>query len=361
MKLTIERSALVTALAKVTAIVEKKNTIPILANVVLTADDGILTIKGTDLDIEVTDSVAADVDEQGTTTVAADTLSNIAKKAPSGSLISMSEEKGHLTVTFGRSRFKLATLSADDFPVMASSEYDAEFEIDADNLSRLFGKSAFAMSSEETRYYLNGVYLHSTEEGITAVATDGHKLAKVTYDAHYEFPGVIVPRKTVAELRKSITDDPVTVSVSDTKIRFVSGDTVIVSKVIDGTFPDYTRVIPQDLPHSAVVVAADVRAASDRVAMVTDDKSRAVALDIGEVSIALQSKGGLDEANDEVDADVNGDAMRIGFNSRYLADALAQCDGGEVMIKYKDASSPCVILPGEDVNFLAVVMPMRIS
>jgi DNA polymerase III subunit beta len=360
MKLTAERNHLSTVLAKIAGIVERKTTIPILQNVVLTAGDGTLTIKGTDLDIEVTSSLPATVEKQGETTVSADMLASIVKKAPSGALISIHEDAGYLHVTFGRSKFKLATMDSADYPNMTNGDYTAEFDIEADQLGRLFGKTAFAMSTEESRYYLNGVYLHPTDEGITAVATDGHKLARVVLDQEADFPGVIVPRKTVGEVSKSLNENPVTVSVSDTKIRFKSGETVIVSKVIDGTFPDYSRVIPTGHPHTAVVVAADVRAASDRVAMVAEDKTRAVALSIGDGVIGLQSRGSASEAEDEVDAEVTGDAVKLGFNSRYLAEALAQCDGGTVTIRYKDAGSPCLIEPSEDTGFMALVMPVRI-
>lgn len=360
MKLTIEKPALAAALTKVTAIVERRNAIPIIGNVVLTADEGKLTVKGTDLDIEVTDTVFANVDASGVTTVNADTLAGIVKKAPNGALISLKMEKTDLVVSFGRSVFKLSTLPADDFPAMASGDYESTFEISASNLGRMFGKTAFAMSTEETRYYLNGVYLHSKDGNILAVSTDGHKLAKITVEQDSAFPGVIVPRKAVVEVRKALSDDPITVSVSPTKIRFASGATVIVSKVIDGTFPDYARVIPTAHPHEFTVKAQSMRDAADRVAMVAEDKSRAVALEIGNDVITLQSRGTNSEATDEVDAEVSGEKVRIGFSSRYLAEALAQCDTGNVVVQYKDRSSPCVILPEDDAGFMAVVMPMRV-
>jgi DNA polymerase-3 subunit beta len=360
MKLTLEKPAFAAALAKITSIVERRNTIPIIGNVMLTASANNLTALGTDLDIEVTDSVPASVERQGSTTVSAEMLANIVKKAPNGALISLDFDGNQLSISFGRSNFKLATLDPTDFPVMASSEYEAEFQIESDQLARLFGKTAFAMSTEETKYYLNGVYMHHTPEGLTAVATDGHKLAKVALDHPQDFPGVIVPRKTVNEVRKALSENPVTIAVSATKIRFKSGNTVIVSKVIDGTFPDYTRVIPQWQPHSFSVDSGDMKEASDRVAMVAEDKTRAVAITIGDGVISLKSQAPQSEANDEVDADVNGDPMRIGFNSRYLADALAQCDGGRVTISYSDSGAPCVIRPDSDGGFIAVVMPMRV-
>jgi DNA polymerase-3 subunit beta len=242
---------------------------------------------------------------------------------------------------------------------MASSDYQSSFTVSPFDLGRMFGKTAFAMSTEETKYYLNGVYIHPSDEGLTTVATDAHKLAKVVIDLHVMFPSVIVPRKTVSEVRKSLSDDPIDVSVSDTKIRFKSGNTVIVSKVIDGTFPEYTRVIPKDNPSKFTVNAQDMREASDRVAMVAEDKTRAVALSIGDGVVALESKGSTSEAQDEVDAEIEGAKTRIGFNSRYLADTLAQCDTGKVTIWYSGETSPCLIRPDDDAGFLAVLMPMR--
>jgi DNA polymerase-3 subunit beta len=360
MKLTIEKPGLVNALAHITSIVERKNTIPILGNVLLSASTGVLTIKGTDLDIEVTSTVHANVDVSGETTVSAQMLSDIVKKAPNGSLISFDLDKDGLTIKFGRSRFHLATLEARDFPLMANAEYDVSFELSAHDIGRLFGKTAFAMSTEETQYYLCGVYFHHTGEGVTAVSTTGQKLAKVTVDDMTEFPGVIVPRKTVTGLAKSMTDNPVTVSVSQYKIRFSSGNTVIVSKVIDGSFPDYARVIPKSLPNVAVAVASEMRAASERVAMVSDDKARAVTLTMGDGVIGLRSKGSTSEAEDAVDAAVDGEFIQIGFNSRFLAEALSQCDAGNVRIEYAGSMEPCIIRPEDDPGYMAIVMPWRV-
>jgi DNA polymerase-3 subunit beta len=216
------------------------------------------------------------------------------------------------------------------------------------------------MSTEETRYYLNGVFLHSTPAGIAAVATDGHKLAKVVLDRKEAFPAVIVPRKAVGEVVKSLSENPVTVSVSQTKIRFKSGNTIVVTKVIDGTFPDYTRVIPTDNVNSFVVDAVAMRDASERVAMVAEDKTRAVAITVGDGVIGLKSQAPNSEAMDEVDAEVDGEYVRIGFNSKYLAEALRGCDGGNVTIRYKDAGAPCLILPDSDPGLLMLIMPMRV-
>jgi len=255
MKFSIERAALLKAVSQAQSVVERRNTIPILANVLIEAEGDSVSFRATDLDIEVVDRAAAMVERAGATTVSAVMLHEIVRKLPDGALISLSEDgaSGRLTVEAGRSTFSLATLPKEDFPVMASSEYSANFSASAPVLRRLFDKSKFAISTEETRYYLNGVYMHvSDAEGgrvLRCVATDGHRLARIDADlppGAEQMPGVIVPRKTVGELRKLLDDDEaqIAVSVSETKVRFATPEITLTSKVIDGTFPDYTRVIP---------------------------------------------------------------------------------------------------------------------
>ena len=287
MKISIERGTLLKAVAQAQSVVERRNTIPILANVLIEAEGDTVSFRATDLDIEVVDKAAAQVERAGATTVAAVTLHEIVRKLPDGALVTLAEEgaSGRLTVEAGRSNFSLATLPREDFPVMATSEYSSNFSAPAPVLRRLFDKSKFAISTEETRYYLNGVYMHVAdgEEGkaLRCVATDGHRLARIDAplpDGAGEMPGVIVPRKTVGELRKLLDDDDmeIAVSVSETKVRFATPDIMLTSKVIDGTFPDYTRVIPQGNTRKLEVDASDFARAVDRVATVSSERSRAV-------------------------------------------------------------------------------------
>jgi DNA polymerase-3 subunit beta len=255
MKISIERAVLLKAVSQAQSVVERRNTIPILANVLIEAEGDTVSFRATDLDIEVVDKATAKVERPGATTVAAVTLHEIVRKLPDGALVQLTADgaTGRLEVQAGRSNFSLATLPKEDFPVMTTSEYSANFAAMAPVLRRLFDKSKFAISTEETRYYLNGVYLHVSEgdDGpvLRCVATDGHRLARV--DAPLPkgadgMPGVIVPRKTVGELRKLLENDEteIAVSVSETKIRFATPAITLTSKVIDGTFPDYSRVIP---------------------------------------------------------------------------------------------------------------------
>ena len=255
MRLEIERGELLKALSHVTSVVERRTTIPILSNVMLKASGETLTFKATDLEREVSESVAAKVTTPGTLTVPAHVLHDIVRKLPEGAQIEMKREgdKERLTITSGNSRFSLQTLSAEDFPDLTVGEIGHEFTMEAGDLKRLIDKTRFAISTEETRYYLNGIYLHPAESGKTktlrAVATDGHRLAQVELPRPKGadgMPGVIVPRKTVHELTRliEVPSGQVKVGVSQTKVRFEIGPVVLTSKLIDGTFPDYGRVIP---------------------------------------------------------------------------------------------------------------------
>jgi DNA polymerase III subunit beta len=360
MKFTAEQATLSKAIAKVAGIIERRNTIPILANVVIRAEDNRLTITGTDLDIEAVTTISANVSSPGVTTINAALFSDIVKKTPPGKLIEFDLDGDHLSIKAGRSKFRLAVLSADDFPLMKSGDFLASFQISAPELARLFGKAAFAMSTEESRYYLNGVYLHPSDGVVTAVSTDGHRLAKVTSTTNAEFNGVIVPRKMVAEIRKVLGLGDVSVSVSEFKIRVDMGETVITSKVVDGTFPDYRRIIPARHPNSVTVDAKDLARAADRVASVTEDRSRIVVFEAKDGTVKISASAGVGQAEDIIDATIIGDDVRTGFNSAYMRETLSQADGGDVLIEYDGVNEPFIIRPTEDAGFMAILMPARV-
>lgn len=361
MQLTLEQSALKSLLSKLIGAVEKRNTIPSLANVALITDGDMLTGKATDLDIEVTGTSPAVVAVQGSTTVSAAMLSAIVAKMPAGSLVSMSMADGMLTVKAGRSKYELQTLPIEDFPLMATSEYSHTFTSQSHDLARLFNLTKGAMSTEETRYYLQGVYIHPSQDGnIVAVATDGHRLAKATMPHDVSFPGVIVPRKTVGELVKMLDLGDVVVSVSETKIKFDMGSTVIVSKVIDGTFPDYQRIIPTKNTNVLTASASEMKSAADRVATVADDRSRAVKISVDGNSAVLSTRGNVGAAEEEVAVSYSGQPLTVGFNSKYLAEVLAQCSGQDVSLACGSSEDPVLITPGNDAGVIYVVMPMRV-
>ncbi|WP_282182189.1 DNA polymerase III subunit beta [Aliiroseovarius marinus] len=372
MKISIERGALLKAVAQAQSVVERRNTIPILANVLIEAEGDSVSFRATDLDIEVVDKTDAMVERAGATTVSAVTLHEIVRKLPDGALVQLTDDgaTGRLSVEAGRSSFSLATLPKEDFPVMASSEYSANFSAPAPVLRRLFDKSKFAISTEETRYYLNGVYLHVADADggkvLRAVATDGHRLARIDADlppGAEDMPGVIVPRKTVGELRKLLDDDDATiaVSVSETKVRFATPVITLTSKVIDGTFPDYTRVIPSGNTRKLEVDATAFAQAVDRVATVSSERSRAVKLQLDEDRLVLSVNApDAGAAEEELAVAYADERLEIGFNAKYLLEIASQVDRENAVFMFNSSGDPTLMREGNDTSAVYVVMPMRV-
>ena len=372
MEVSIERAALLKAMSRAQGVVERRTTIPILSNVLIEADEAKLTFRATDLDIEILEAIPAMVTKAGATTIPAHTLHEIARKLPDGATITLSEAaegEGRLEVSAGRSRFTLPTLPREDFPVMASAEYDVNYAVAAPVLRRLFEKANFAISTEETRYYLNGVYLHAAEadgQKLRAVATDGHRLARIDADlppGAAGCPGVIVPRKTVGELRKLLEDDDamINVSVSETKIRFAAEGLTLTSKVIDGTFPDYTRVIPAGNTKRLEVDADEFARTVDRVSTVSAERSRAVKLSLEQDKLTLSVNApDSGSATDEVTVAYDDDAMEIGFNAKYLLEIAGQVDRENAVLMFNGPGDPTLVREGDDDSAIYVVMPMRV-
>lgn len=372
MKISIERGELLKAVGQAQSVVERRNTIPILANVLIEAEGNDVSFRATDLDIEVVDKCNAMVERAGSTTVSAVTLHEIVRKLPDGAMVQLTDDgaTGRLTVEAGRSNFSLATLPKEDFPIMANADYESNFAIPAPVLRRLFDKSKFAISTEETRYYLNGVYMHiSDAEGgkvLRCVATDGHRLARVDAalpDGAADMPGVIVPRKTVGELRKLLDDDDMTiaVSVSEAKVRFATPSITLTSKVIDGTFPDYTRVIPVGNTRKLEVDAAEFARAVDRVATVSSERSRAVKLSL-EVDKLTLSVNAPDSgaAEEELAVAYNDERLEIGFNAKYLLEIASQVDRENAVFLFNSSGDPTLMRESNDTSAVYVVMPMRV-
>jgi DNA polymerase-3 subunit beta len=375
MKLTMERSALNKALGAIKGATERRNTIPILANVLLEAADKQLTCLGTDLDLAFSANVAAEVEKPGRVTVEAATLRGIVGKLDAKAHVVVALEGDKLIVKSGRARFSLNTLPADDFPSLEGPK-DSEltrFTVPANELARLFGKSQFAISAEETRYYLNGVYFHATQapaghpKKLRSVATDGHRLAQIEADCPEgaeSMPGVIVPRKTVNEALKLATDNQggsIEVLVSDKKIVFRTSDYVITSKLIDGTFPDYTRVVPLGNDKRATVDRADLSAAADRVTTVSSERGRAVKLSWvdGKLTLSVVNPD-AGSAQEEMEVEYDSEPLEIGFNSHYIGSVLEQIDEERVNISLADPGSPTLFRPINDSQSLYVLMPMRV-
>jgi len=370
MKATIERATLLRGLSHVQSVVERRNTIPILSNVLIEAQaGGSMRLMATDLDLQIDETIAAAVDQPGAITVSAHTLFDIVRKLPEGSQVELTAAEGRITVNAGRAKFTLATLPRDDFPMIAEGELPTTFELPAETLKQIIDKTRFAISTEETRYYLNGIFLHVTDDAqplLRAAATDGHRLARVTVarpDGADGMPDVIVPRKCVAELRKLLdeVDGSVGVSLSGSKIRFDLGQAILTSKLIDGTFPDYSRVIPTANDKILKIDPKSFMQGVDRVSTIATEKTRAVkmALDRDKIILSVTSpENGT--AAEEVPGDYAALPFEIGFNSRYLMDILGQIEGDLVEVHLADAAAPTLIRENDGSPALYVLMPMRV-
>ncbi len=370
MKATIERATLLKSLGHVQSVVERRNTIPILSNVMIEANaDGTIRLMATDLDLQINESVEAQVETPGATTVSAHTLFDIARKLPEGSQVSLAAADGKMAVNAGRARFNLSTLPRDDFPVIAEGELPTKFELPATTLKEIIDKTRFAISTEETRYYLNGIFWHVTDDAqpvLKAAATDGHRLARVTVarpDGAAGMPDIIIPRKCIAELRKLLDeiDGSVEISLSASKIRFGLGTAVLTSKLIDGTFPDYSRVIPTGNDKILRIDPKSFMEGVDRVSTIASEKTRAVKMSLETDKITLSvSSPENGTAAEEVSGDYKSEGFEIGFNARYLMDILAQVEGDTIEVHLADAAAPTLLRESDKASALYVLMPMRV-
>ena len=329
----------------------------------------------TDLDLQVVETVAAHVASPGATTVSAHTLFDIARKLPEGAQVELTVAADKMTVTADRYRSNLATLPRDDFPVIAETDLPTKFSLDADVLRDIIDGTRFAISTEETRYYLNGIFLHVVAGEVPkfrAVATDGHRLARIEIDmpeGAKGMPDVIVPRKCVAEVRKLLdeVDGPVEIQLSASKIRFKLGPdgsngAVLTSKLIDGTFPDYSRVIPTANDRLLKIDRKSLAQGVDRVAAIaTTEKTRAVKIALGHDKVTLSVTSPENgTASEEIPADYTSPEFEVGFNYRYLLDILDQVDSDLVEVHLADAAAPTLIRVNDASAALYVLMPMRV-
>lgn len=372
MKFSIDRAALLRALTHVQSVVERRSTIPILSNVLLKADNGMLTMATTDMDIEMTESLAADVAKAGAVTAPAVTLHDIIRKLPDTSKITieMDPSGNFITVKAGRSDFRLSCLPVSDFPQFTGAKLPVTFSTPAADLRALIDRTKFAMSTEETRYYLNGIYVHAADnEGVPvlrAVSTDGHRLARFEMplpEGAQSMPGVIWPRKTVLELRKLLEEaaDTIEISLSETKVSFSFDHIVLSSKLIDGTFPDYQRVIPTGNDKVVEVDPKIFSNALDRVSTISDGKSRAVKISLNGKTLTLSANSPeAGSAKEDIEVQSEAAPLEIGFNARYLLDITSQVDGEGCRLSMADPSSPTIIQDTSDPSSLYVLMPLRV-
>ena len=368
MEYTVNRQALAAALSRVGAIIESRNTIPILSNILITARKGELRIEGTDLDMSAQETIrdGVNVIEEGSTTVSAKSISDIVRKLE-GETVAFQEKDGRLELRAGRSQFKLHTLKPDDFPVLGDFEPTAEFSLTGEDIRKGLQRVRQAMSTDETRYYLNGVHFHIDEGKLHVVATDGHRLSIARIDNTPDISSLnnlIVPRKAVGELLRNLNanDGEIELAFNATRMRARIGDLTFISKLIDGTYPDYERVVPNSGRVKIHVDSEQLQNAIERVRVIASERTSAVRMDIEEEILKLSVRSpenGL--AEDEVAAAINGDVKAtptISFNGRYMTELLGTLEG-EIVIEINDANSPMKFTAADRPDDRHVLMPMR--
>jgi len=373
MRLIIERATLLKALNHVQSVVERRNTIPILSNVLLSAQGDGVKLTATDLDIEIAETAPAEIERAGATTAPAQYLYDFVRKLPENAPVRLevNGDDPRLFISAGNSRLHLPVLPFGDFPTMPSDGFDTRFEIHPTDLARLIDKTRFAISTEETRYYLNGIFFHTVANGagepvLRGVATDGHRLALADAPAPngaQGMPGVIVPRKTINELKRLLDDaaDVVEIAVSPQKIRFTLGAAVLTSKLIDGSFPEYARVIPKANSKKLKIENKVFAEAVDRVATVSAERSRSVRLAIEADKVTLTvNNPDAGMATEDLAAEYGDEALEIGFNARYLLDVAGQIEGENAVFELADSGSPTLVRDEADEHALYVLMPLRV-
>jgi len=372
MQFVIERAHLLKSLGHVQSVVEKRGTIAVLSNVKIDAKADGVSFTATDMDLAIVEKSPATVGKPGSITVGAHTFYDIVRKLPDGAQVELSTsgDGSKVAIKSGHSRFSLACLPVEDFPVMAEGDLGHNFTLKSAECLALVEKPSFAISTEETRYYLNGIYLHTAGNGsgkvLRAVATDGHRLARIEVGMPAGadgMPSVIIPRKAIYELRKLLEEGEgdVQVSLSDTKIRFAYGNAVLVSKLIDGNFPDYERVIPVNNDKIMEVNCKEFTQSVDRVSVISSEKSRAIKFQVENGKLTLSaSSPEHGTASEDVDVTYSAAKMEIGFNSRYLLDMMQQIEGDTAQFLLNDGASPAIVRDTADVGSLYVIMPMRV-
>lgn len=368
MRISVERDILLKSLNHIQSVVERRNTIPILSNVKIIANESGISLTATDLDLEIIENLdkATTLDE-GKITTSAHTLYDIVRKLPEGSSLDISaKDNEKLDLVCGQSNFELSTLPIEDFPEMSAGEMPCNFTIDTEELASMIDKSKFAISTEETRYYLNGIFFHAINNSLRSVATDGHRLACIQSDLPSgadDIPSIIIPRKTIGELRKLIEDidGNINLYISDTKIKFEVTNISLTSKLIDGTFPDYERVIPKTNTKIMSVKTSEFAASIDRVGTISSDKSKAVKFHIKDNSLTLTvTNPDTGTAVEKVDVIYDSDDLEVGFNARYLLDIASQIDGDTMTFTLEDAGAPALINDSAHKDATYVLMPMRV-
>lgn len=362
-----KRDALLAPLQSVSGIVERRHTLPILSNVLLEKTGSNLTLLATDIEIQVTTAQSGfDTGSDGALTVSAKKLLDILRSLPESAEISLTQDEKRLQLKAGKSRFNLQTLPAQDFPLMVLNEGETQsIQITQQQFKQLIAKTQYAMAAQDVRYYLNGLLLMIEGNELRAVSTDGHRLAFASQTLEGEYPRLemIVPRKTILELNRLLSDstDPLTIDITANQLKFGFGNISLVTKLIDGKFPDYQRVIPTTLKNQLSVNRTQLMQSMQRAAILTNEKFRGVRLLLSDGSLKIVAANAeQEEAQEEIEVSYDGDTLDVGFNVGYLLDVLNNIGTEEVSWSFNDANSSSLItIPGND-QFKYVVMPMRI-
>ena len=371
MKFKISRSIFFKTLSHLQGIVDKKNSLPILANILIEAKDNSLILSSTDMDISIIEKINCSVTENGATTINSQILYDIVRKIDEDNEIEIISNNGKLlTLRSNGSRFSLACLPKEDYPIIEQDNSGVDIILNSKILFKLIDKTKFAISNEETRYFLNGLYFNITNEAnkkiVTLVATDGHRLAKFSHEIEGEIDqvsGVIIPKKTIYELSKLLSeiDGDVKISISSNKIVFKIEDIIFISKLIDGSFPDYKRVIPTDNTNILKINRDKLLSAVDRVSTIANEKSPVIKFKLLENILNLNTiNNESSSASEDLTISYQGEEIEIGFNSKYIMDIVNNLDDTEISINLKNNTSPVIAQEKSNNNLVYVLMPMRV-
>ena len=364
--LKTSRETLLAPLQTVSGIVEKRHTLPILSNVLIEKKGSMLTLVATDIEIQITTGVSLEGEAEGSVTVGARKLQDILRSLPEESTVSLDMDDKRLVVKAGKSRFSLQTLPAEDFPQMnLNPANQVSFTVTQKSFKHLLGHTQYAMAAQDVRYYLNGMLLQVEGNALRSVATDGHRLAFAQMDISesLERQEVILPRKSVLELARLLadTEDPLNITLAHNQARFSFGDVVFVTKLIDGKFPDYTRVIPPSFTQELILNRVALSQSLQRARILSNEKFSGVRLILEDGVLKISAANAeQEEAQEEIEVDYNGDRLDIGFNVNYLLDVLSHVSDETVAWRFNDSNSSALFGPIDSTNFKYVVMPMRI-
>ncbi|MFV1921983.1 MAG: DNA polymerase III subunit beta [Methylotenera sp.] len=366
MQIKINRDVLLKPLMNVTGIVERRHTLPILSNLLIEAENNNIKLTATDLEMQISLNIASELKEKLSTTISAKKFLDICRSLPDAIDIDMISKDSRMTVKAGKSRFNLQTLPAADYPIMTKVAGETvTIQISQIELKRLLKQVEFAMAQQDIRYYLNGLLLEVNQNRLNLVGTDGHRLSftSTILNQNYEKSEVILPRKTVIELIKLLedNDDEVTIEIATGQVNFAFGEISLISKVIDGKFPDYHRVIPTAHSNTFTANRVEILTAMQRASILSNEKYRGIRMVLSENNLKLISTNTeQEEAEEELEITYNQESLDIGFNVTYLIDVLNNTQQETVNFSFADANSSCLITLPEDSDYKYVVMPMRI-